>query len=225
MEVPVGGGEGACPFGRRTSSRAAYLFNRSVNDAEQRCRVAAKTRRIGSTTRGRRRDGREEMGGELRAPVQRGSMDAEPRAVPRGGGETPSQASRAATLALVRRRGSIRGGGGDWWRRGEEKAKTRRCASWRPAADSSPTFAPPRRFRPSRGDSPRRWITARPRTSSRRRSPRSPVASGRCCWRAGRSGRDPVRANTAAALTPPCRGSTRTTRQNLARFVCTRPWC
>ena len=43
MEVPVGGGEGACPFGRRTSSRAAYLFNRSVNDAEQRCRVAAKT--------------------------------------------------------------------------------------------------------------------------------------------------------------------------------------
>ena len=42
MEVPVGGGEGACPFGRRTSSRAAYLFSRSVNDSEQRCKYAAK---------------------------------------------------------------------------------------------------------------------------------------------------------------------------------------
>ena len=42
MEVPVGGGEGACPFGRRTSSRAADLFSRSVNDSEQRCKYAAK---------------------------------------------------------------------------------------------------------------------------------------------------------------------------------------
>ena len=42
MEVPVAGGEGGCPFGRRTSSRAAYLFSRSVNDAEQRAKFAAK---------------------------------------------------------------------------------------------------------------------------------------------------------------------------------------
>ena len=28
--------------GRRTSSRAAYLFSRSVNDSEQRCKYAAK---------------------------------------------------------------------------------------------------------------------------------------------------------------------------------------
>ena len=42
MEVPVGGVEGSCPFGRRTSSRAAYLFSRSVNDSEQRAKFAAK---------------------------------------------------------------------------------------------------------------------------------------------------------------------------------------
>lgn len=28
LEVPVGGGEGACPFGRRSPQRAAYLFSR-----------------------------------------------------------------------------------------------------------------------------------------------------------------------------------------------------
>ena len=42
MEVPVGGGEGACPFGRRTPGRAAYLFGRSVNDGERRATYAAK---------------------------------------------------------------------------------------------------------------------------------------------------------------------------------------
>ena len=91
MEVPVGGArarvpsEGARPRAPRTSST-----DRSTTRSSD---VGSPRRRwcIGSTTRGRRRDGRRGgRRGELRAPVQRGSMDAEPRAVSRGGGETPS---------------------------------------------------------------------------------------------------------------------------------------
>ena len=37
MEVPVGGSEGACPFGRPTLSRAAYLFARASTTATSAC--------------------------------------------------------------------------------------------------------------------------------------------------------------------------------------------
>ena len=42
MEIPVGSSEGACPFGRRSPSRAAYLFSRSAADGEQRMKFVTK---------------------------------------------------------------------------------------------------------------------------------------------------------------------------------------
>ena len=42
LEIPVGGSEGACPFGRHSPSRAAYLFSRSSADGEQRMRFVTK---------------------------------------------------------------------------------------------------------------------------------------------------------------------------------------
>lgn len=52
MELPVGGGEGPCPFGRRSPSRATYLFNRFVNEDGMRVRTAAKAMvyRLGTTS-------------------------------------------------------------------------------------------------------------------------------------------------------------------------------
>lgn len=54
MEMPVGGGEGSCPFGRRSPSRATYVFNRFVNEDGMRVRTAAKALvyRLGTTTNG-----------------------------------------------------------------------------------------------------------------------------------------------------------------------------
>ena len=52
MELPVGGGEGPCPFGRRSPTRATYLFNRFVNEDGMRVRTAAKAMvyRLGTTS-------------------------------------------------------------------------------------------------------------------------------------------------------------------------------
>jgi proteasome activator subunit 4 len=54
MEMPVGGGEGSCPFGRRSPSRATYVFNRFVNEDGMRVRTAAKALvyRLGTTNGG-----------------------------------------------------------------------------------------------------------------------------------------------------------------------------
>ena len=81
MELPVGGGGGPCPFGRRSPTRATYLFNRFVNEDGMRVRTAAKAMvyRLGTTSRGyggrevpgHGRDGSHRgRGGDVRASQQ-----------------------------------------------------------------------------------------------------------------------------------------------------------
>ena len=159
MEVPVGGGEGACPFGRRTSSRAAYLFNRSVNDAEQRpgdAQAADRVPRLGAQRPDRAqrapRGARVRRPGPLRGSQPLGSVPGRP------GVNTPSSGG----AARARRRDPRRWpkGCSPRWRR----AITRRtCERWR---DGVPRRAA-RQQRPRR-DAPlvmrrfsRRWITRR----------------------------------------------------------------